>query len=250
LIFDEAGAKARDAFLNRLTAFIEKALRESKRHTSWTDQNADYEGRARRWTERALRAGGPLDHMTEPLRAMALAGSRLSVARAVLKCALPGCPDLYQGTEQLDFSLVDPDNRRPVDYASRAAGLDAPALNARFSGGSSDGALKQQAIARMLADRQASPDLYGFGSYDPIELEPSARNSLIAFRRSHGSDALVVVARLRFMGPSSAAPLGQIELEPGRWRNLLTGGTLHSQGSIPLDDALETWPAIALKRVN
>ena len=96
------------------------------------------------------------------------------LARTVLKCTLPGVPDIYQGTEIWDLSLVDPDNRRPVDYAARAAALEDGADPAALLRSWRDGRIKQQVLARLLADRAAAPRLYAEGGYEPLAAQASA----------------------------------------------------------------------------
>ena len=133
------------------------------------------------------------------------------LARTVLKCTLPGIPDIYQGTELWDLSLVDPDNRRPVDYASRAAaledGADLPALLRSWP----DGRIKQQVIARLLADRAAAPQLYAEGGYEPLAAQGERSRNVIAFRRSRvGEDLIVAVPRLMPCARRKPAPRRRI----------------------------------------
>jgi (1->4)-alpha-D-glucan 1-alpha-D-glucosylmutase len=155
-----------------------------------------------------------------------------SLARTALKLTLPGVPDTYQGTEFWDLSLVDPDNRRPVDYPALEAGLADDAPPAELLRSWTDGRIKQRVTARLLADRAASPLLYAEGDYRPISVSGDRGGPLLAFARGQGSDALVtVVPRLAArMAGDGALPLGsefwgdaRVAIPSGRWRNALTG---------------------------
>ena len=154
------------------------------------------------------------------------------LARTVLKCTLPGVPDTLQGTEFWDLSLVDPDNRRPVDYDARAHGLASgeppEGLLARWS----DGRIKQRVLARCLADRAATPALYAGGDYEPLETAGSRAPHLIAFLRTKGDDRLLVVAPRLLAGlvEEGTPPLGmafwedtRVPVPRGRWRDVVTG---------------------------
>jgi len=111
-----------------------------------------------------------------------------SLAQTLLRMTVPGVPDLYQGTELWDFSLVDPDNRRPVDFALRQKmlGTAAPATWR-------DGAVKQALIVQALGLRRAMPDLFAEGSYEPVAVEGRLADHVVAFVRRHRSDALLTV---------------------------------------------------------
>ncbi len=105
---------------------------------------------------------------------------------------MPGVPDFYQGTEFWDFSLVDPDNRRPVDFATRATSLDDAPLDS-LTRNWRDGRIKQALIARTLALRRACPALFGDGSYEPLEVRGAFADRVIAFARRRGDDMVVAI---------------------------------------------------------
>src|SRR5262249_22555982 len=161
----------------------------------------------------------------------------------VLKCTLPGVPDFYQGTEFWDFSLVDPDNRRLVDYRSRIASADANAPLSALMHNWQNGHLKQYCIRRLLADRNADPDLYACGTYEPMIASDSGAQASIAFRRDQGRVSLFVVVLRKFPAnlcaqgtltlPSDTIQTGGIVIPHGSWRNLLTGSTFFSDGGLP-----------------
>ena len=177
-----------------------KALREAKLDTQWAAPNEAYEQAVQAFIEQLL-----LHPQGAALRAeihafseqLAPAGALNSLAQCVLKLTTPGVPDLYQGTEFWDFSLVDPDNRRPVDFALRQQQLDihapAPALLDDWR----NGAIKQTVIARTLAMRAEHPMLFARGRYQPLHVTGPHADRVLAFAREwQGQWAVVVVPRL------------------------------------------------------
>jgi (1->4)-alpha-D-glucan 1-alpha-D-glucosylmutase len=193
LALDDTGGRA--AFAERLEGWQQKALREAKRHTDWSDPNEAYETAARTLVRRLLvedAAVGLRADLFAFIQKIAYPGVINSLAQTLLRLTVPGVPDLYQGTELWDQSLVDPDNRRPVDYALRQK-----TLRAELQAGWRDGALKQALIVRALRLRAAMPELFAHGSYEPIAIAGPAADHVVAFLRRHRSDAiLVVVPRL------------------------------------------------------
>jgi (1->4)-alpha-D-glucan 1-alpha-D-glucosylmutase len=141
-------------------------------------------------------------------------------------------PDIYQGTEFWDLSLVDPDNRRPVDYDARARALDDDADPAALLAHWRDGRIKQRVTARLLADRAAHPALYADGDYKPLAARGPHARRVVAFTREHGSERLLVAAP-RLVGAlmrDERAPLGPepwgdtaVPLPAGEWRDVVTG---------------------------
>jgi len=120
------------------------------------------------------------------------AGAVNSLTQTLLKLTVPGVPDFYQGTEFWDFSLVDPDNRRPVDFASRVATLDDSPLQS-LTQNWRDGRIKQALIARTLALRLACPALFAAGSYEPLAARGTFADRIIAFARRRGDDMVVAI---------------------------------------------------------
>ena len=177
-------------------AWQQKALREAKLFSDWAAVDETYEDAARRFTL-ALIAEAALPDLLQEIAALvrriAPAGAVNGLVQCLLRLTVPGVPDLYQGTEFWDFSLVDPDNRRPVDFAARAAALgeaDLPALAAEWR----NGGIKQALIAELLALRRRAPQLFAEGSYEPVAVEGEAAASMIAFVRRHGDHRLLVAA--------------------------------------------------------
>jgi (1->4)-alpha-D-glucan 1-alpha-D-glucosylmutase len=187
--------EGRRSFAERLARWQEKALREAKLATDWSAPNQEYESAARHLTM-ALVADSALPDLLNEIAAFARhvspAGAVNSLAQAVLKLTVPGVPDFYQGTEFWDFSLVDPDNRRPVDFAARAASLGdspLPSLAQHWR----DGRIKQAVIARTLALRRACPALFAEGNYEPLAVRGAFAERVIAFARRFKDHVLVTI---------------------------------------------------------
>ena len=241
----------RMAFAERLAGWQEKALREAKLRTDWFDPDPTYEAAARRFLQRLLAENTQPDLLADLfafVQSIAAAGAVNGLAQVVLKLATPGVPDLYQGTDYWDFSLVDPDNRRPVDFERRRESLSSPDpahAVARWR----DGRIKQAIIARLLAARRALPDLFAQGDYRPVVAEGAMAKHVVAFLRTHGeSRLLVVVPRLPQALLTDHAAL---TLDPGAWQ----GTFLALPRDIAWMDVLEkgalspTGEAIALQQV-
>ena len=194
---DRPGVKALE---ERVAGWLEKAQREAKRHTGWAVPDPEYEGACRTFLAGLLDGERTVDMVGE-LAAFAAriapAGAVNSLSQTLLRLTCPGVPDLYQGTEHWDFSLVDPDNRRPVDFPARAASLAAGAAPAALIADWRDGRVKQAVIARALALRAEAPGLFEEGAYVPLQAEGRHAECVLAFARVHeGRAAVVVTTRL------------------------------------------------------
>ena len=197
------------AFARRVIGWQEKALREAKLRSDWSDPNRSYEKAARDFVMHLVVGDGQLELITDIfafIQSIAAAGAVNGLSQLVLKLTAPGVPDLYQGTEYWDFSLVDPDNRSPIDFSARRASLGETSLATAVASWR-DGRIKQLVAHRLLALRRARPELFATGSYEPID----NGDHVVAFRRQHGSDG-VLVAVPRLPHRSMAEP-GQISLE-------------------------------------
>jgi (1->4)-alpha-D-glucan 1-alpha-D-glucosylmutase len=194
---DEAGV---EELIKRLAAWQEKALREGKRRSEWAVPNEPYEAACRDFLTSMLaadRASRLRDEVAALVRRLAPAGAVNGLAQVLIRCTAPGIPDLYQGTEFWDFSLVDPDNRRPVDFAARKAALEAGEIPAALLPRWKDGRVKAALIARALALRARLPELFAEGEYLPLEAEGEMAPHILAFARCHGDSAsITVVTRL------------------------------------------------------
>ena len=248
------------ALRDRLLAFIPKAFREAKRHSKWIEPNEDYESAAKTLVERMLADGSPFIERARPLlRDIAARGMLVSLARTVLKATVPGVPDFYQGTGLWDFSLVDPDNRRPVDYSERGAMLDDARSWSELLADWQDGVIKLRLVARLLADRQAHGSFYAQADYQPLAASGGAAEQVLAFTRSRGKETLVVVVpRLSGKGKARVAmPLGPaawgdttITLPSGSWHDLLTGSRSEASGTVAVGHLLQTVPFAVLRTVE
>jgi malto-oligosyltrehalose synthase len=186
-------------FAERLAGWQQKALREAKLASDWTAPNERYESAARGFLMRVFAGDADvLPDVARFARRIAPAGAANGLAQTLLKLTAPGVPDIYQGTDYWDLSLVDPDNRRPVDFTARMASLEKIALDG-LAASWSDGRIKQAVIACALAVRRAAPRLFAEGSYLPIDIEGPLARHVLAFARVLGDQiALTVVCRLTF----------------------------------------------------
>ena len=196
----------------RLQAYLLKAQREAKLNTSWLSPNAEYEKATADFIANALSNRNFLDLFQPFARRVAALGALSSLSRTVLKIASPGVADFYQGTELWDLSLVDPDNRRPVDYTSRREKLSSlePLLSGRGAGEAGlrellehweDGRLKLFVTAKALRYRRDHADLFLKGSYAPLEVHGRSAERFIAFRRAYGAEEAVVIVPRLLGGP-------------------------------------------------
>ncbi len=240
------GAPAdREALADRLAAYMQKAAREAKQHTTWADPDERYEEALGAHVRGLLADERTAEALHVLPRRLARAGFANGITQRILQCTTPGVPDLYQGTELPDLSLVDPDNRRPVDYHHRRALLDdlAPLLDApdadtlRRLAETHDPRLPLYVTARLLRLRRTHEALFMDGDYHSIEPEGEDADGWLAFTRTCGGDALAVAVR-RFPGSwegdrEAALPLPEA-LTGRTWTEALTGETLTP------DSALET----------
>jgi (1->4)-alpha-D-glucan 1-alpha-D-glucosylmutase len=194
---DDDGLKR---YAERLASWQEKSLREAKRYSSWAAPNEEYEQACRRFLMTLFdrEQNGPfLDEIVEWVKRIAAASIANSLTQTLLRLTSPGVPDLYQGTEFWDFSLVDPDNRRPVDYAARAMQLNRPEQIAQ--GGWHQRQLKQPLIHAVLALRARYPELFAKGDYVPLQVEGPLADHVVAFLRCYqGKTILVAALRMSF----------------------------------------------------
>lgn len=185
-------------FGERIGQWQEKALREAKRHTNWVAPNVAYEAACRDFLLHILDPSRPA-RVAQDVAAfahrIAVAGAVNSLSQTVLRLTVPGVPDLYQGTDLWDLSLVDPDNRRPVDFAQRRAMLAEQSLPDIDTW--RDGRIKQALIARVLSLRARQASLFAIGRYLPLAVRGPAANHVLAFARVFGSERVVIaVTRL------------------------------------------------------
>jgi (1->4)-alpha-D-glucan 1-alpha-D-glucosylmutase len=218
----------------RVGAYMEKALREGKRNTSWAKPNADWEATVKRFTHALCSHQAFLEDF-EPFAArVAAAGARAALGQVALKLTAPGIPDIYQGDELSFRALVDPDNRRPVDWQWRQAML------ARLMGGApvDDEIRKLWLLLRLLTLRARRPEPFVCGGYEPL----AAGERACAFVR--GGEMLVAVA------VRDGAVDGILEGPRGRWRDVLHGGERSFDRRQPLAGVLDEWGLAVFERVG
>ena len=197
----------------RAVQYVEKATREAKVHTSWTSPDASYDERVRRFVEGVLTDDAHVADVEAFVDSIRTAGEDVALAMQALKLTAPGVPDIYQGTELWDLSLVDPDNRRPVDYDERRRLLR-------------DGGHPKLDLTRaLLALRRRLPDVFADGAYEPL---PASDDRVVAFLR--GGKVAVVVPR------SPLRPLEgcTVTLPARAWTDVLGGATVEG-GTVPVD---------------
>ncbi|NID14203.1 malto-oligosyltrehalose synthase [Luteibacter yeojuensis] len=230
---DEEGV---ERFATRIAAWQRKALREAKRWTRWTSPNEPYEDGCEDFL-RSLLSSAAAAELSAFAGYIAVPGAANGLAQTALRLTTPGVPDLYQGTDYWDFSLVDPDNRRPVDFLARAASLDRDASPADALASWRDGAVKQAVVGRLLRLRRDHPELFARGTYRPLAASGPAADHVLAFVREHRGQKLVVaVARhtAEWLGGSDAPSIPadrwagtSLALPAGHWRDVFGADRSH-----------------------
>jgi (1->4)-alpha-D-glucan 1-alpha-D-glucosylmutase len=197
-----------DAFVERMQAYALKAAREGKQETSWLNPDEAYEAGLRSFIARILDpaiSAEFLASLATLAQRVALLGALNSLSQITLKATVPGVPDFYQGTEFWDLSLVDPDNRRPVDFAERAATLASAGQPdwASLVQNWPDGHVKLAWTRHLLRLRTELAEIFAHGDYEPLEVSGPHRDHVIAFARRRGREAAIVVVAKSF------APMSQ-----------------------------------------
>ena len=240
----------------RLQAYAVKAAREAKQETSWLNPHEGYETALCTFMERILDRSISSEFL-ESLEAfaprIALLGALNSLSQITLKAMLPGVPDFYQGTEFWDFSLVDPDNRRPVDFAERAAvldGIEQPDWQA-LARDWPNGHIKLAWTRHLLRLRNELADVFAHGDYEPLDVSGPHRDHVIAFARRRGRH-VVIVAAARWLAPLSEQgriwPRGEaFEGELHLDGYSLIGAARSDMARVPLASLFEHLPVAALK---
>jgi len=272
----EMDRAARSVFVERVQGYMQKALREAKVHSSWLNPNQAWEDAVATFVRRIVEPSVDNEFLSlflELERKAARVGVYGSLAQVVLKAAAPGVPDVYQGNELLDLSLVDPDNRRPIDFRLRRRWLaeieresaDGGAdLAARLLRNPEDGRVKLFVTARALRFRRLHRELFDLGGYHPIPADGPRADHVIAFSRTQGHRAAVVVVGRLFLAlgaDDGTSPVGErvwgdtrIHLDgaagPGHYRDAFTGTELHAsgQGVLDLAQVFSALPVALLER--
>ena len=231
----------------RMTAYMEKATREAKQHTSWTHPQEDYEQALRRFVTGTLEDQGFRSALESFLQPLVGPGRTNSLAQTLIKLTAPGIPDIYQGSELWDLSLVDPDNRRPVDFETRARLLEelAHLSPAQISARADEGLPKQWVTHQALALRRRHPEWFRpDAAYTPLRASGERAGHAIAYLRGEG--ALVLVPRL-VLGLAGDWLDTRLRLPPGTWHNRLSGEALQG-GDCPVAEILDAFPVALLER--
>ncbi|MBU1692033.1 MAG: malto-oligosyltrehalose synthase [Gammaproteobacteria bacterium] len=259
----------------RIDAYMIKALREAKEHSSWVKVNADYEGAVSGFVQALLAPGEKnlfLADFVTMVQTISHHGLINALSQTLIKIASPGVPDIYQGCELWQFNLVDPDNRRPVDFAQRRELLaetraltDAPPEQwperlQPLLANMGDGRIKLYTLWQSLTLRARWPEVFRDGGYLPLMVRGKLAIHACAFARRHENQSLIVlVPRLpaRLLGDRIALPLGteiwgdtMLEL-PGElasleWRNVLTGERHAAASHLALGQLLACFPVVLL----
>jgi len=216
-------ASAHSAYVQRLQDYMDKALHEAKMHTSWINPNKGYDQAVRQFVARALDTTGRnqfLEDFLEFHGPIARAGIWNSLSQTLLKIGAPGVPDFYQGNELWAFDLVDPDNRRPVDYAARGKLLaslrernwnGADARMQRLVKNPCDGAIKMYLMSRAVGFRRDRCELFAKGNYTPLNADGNRAAHAVSFARTLGDEVVIVVAGRFFLrlGEPHGVPAGE-----------------------------------------
>ncbi|MGE0257995.1 MAG: malto-oligosyltrehalose synthase [Alphaproteobacteria bacterium] len=255
---DPGDVESVSTLAERVEAAMIKSVREGKERSSWSYPNEIYEAGLQRFVRGVLDAARPnpfLLDFAELVRQLARPSAIASLAQLVLKLTVPGVPDIYQGCELWDFSLVDPDNRRPVGWAERARllGEIAEAHPAELVERWPDGREKLFATARLLGLRSARPALFSAGDYQPLEIgEGTNSDRVCAFSRRHADEVLAVaVPRLTFGlfrdgGPPEFGTTEIVLPAVQRWRDVFTGEAIGARERIRAAELFWQFPVSVL----
>jgi (1->4)-alpha-D-glucan 1-alpha-D-glucosylmutase len=230
----------------RAIAYLEKATREAKAHTSWTAPAAKYDDAVRHFIEGALRDRPFMRDVESFLEPLLPQGWVNALSQILLKLTAPGVPDIYQGTELWSLHLVDPDNRRPVDYDLRRGALAKVKgmLPEQIWQHADEGLPKLWVVHTALALRHRRPELFGVdGAYDPLAASGACAHHVLAFVRGGGSITVVprLVHRLGGTWRDTVLPL-----PAGRWRNVFTTDAV--EGTVEMEQLLRRFPVALLER--
>ena len=230
----------------RLQAYATKAVREAKMHTGWSDPDVEYEAAVAGFVSGVLQDERLRGHVASWVTATADAARAVTLGQKLLQLVLPGIPDVYQGTELVDLSLVDPDNRRPVDFRVRAERL------ARLDGGAEPDDLDDEKLlvtSRALRLRRDRPEWFT-GPTATVRRVRTDSDHAFAVARGDSSGDHVVAVVTRLAASLQAWADERLALPAGTWTDLLTGGALESDGEVTLARTLDRLPVALLTRTH
>ncbi|MGH9281635.1 MAG: malto-oligosyltrehalose synthase [Acidimicrobiales bacterium] len=233
----------------RAVAYMEKATKEAKAHTSWIDPDPRYDADLRSFVGAVLADESFQADLAAFVTPLVEPGRVTSLAQVLVKLTAPGVPDIYQGTELWDLSLVDPDNRRPVDYGLRRRLLaELPSLGAgEILLRTDDGLPKLHLVRQALHLRRRRPAVFGqAGAYEPLTASGAKADHVVAFTRD--GQVATLVPRL-VLGLCGGWGDTSVALPAGEWRNVLTGDTVPG-GEVAVRTLLARFPVALLERGN
>ena len=221
--------------LERTAQYIEKALREAKRNTNWIEPNIGWETAVTDFCAQLYEHDEFRSELDDFVRELEFTGDRIALGMVALKLTAPGVPDIYQGDEMPLRALVDPDNRRPVDWQWNRTMLGRLAGGAMPQGGAGSGIRKLWLTTRLLGLRIRRPDAFA-GAYEPLP----AGDGVVAYRR--GTDVVVAVATRPDL------PTGSLRGIEGRWRDILYGDERPLPSRVPVTELLDEYGIAVLER--
>jgi (1->4)-alpha-D-glucan 1-alpha-D-glucosylmutase len=266
------------SFVQRIQEYMIKALREAKIHSSWLNPDEEYEQAARDFISKILSPDGAFaKDFAEFQSPIARAGMFNSLSQTLLKIAAPGVPDFYQGTEIWDFSMVDPDNRRPIDYEHLKRLLDSlrtieaadrASLADDLLRSAPDGRIKMFVTTSALNYRQNNRDLFERGEYLPLQPSGERERHVISFARRVGARTAIIIATRFFIRLTAGEPVGReawgdttilMDNElAGCYRDVFTGRSVCARkrpdgkddgSELPVAEALAHLPVALLERI-
>lgn len=254
------------SYIDRLKQYMVKAVKEAKVHTAWIKPDEEYEAAVMSYVENILNDSTENEFLHDFIsfqNKVVFYGLYNALSQLIIKMTSPGVPDLYQGSELWDFSLVDPDNRRPVDYELRKKYLEEIksfderndlAYIDELMGSMKDGRIKMYLAFKLLKARSNYPSLFREGKYIPLRAEGKYGKNIIAFARSDGSSFAIIIVPRYFttLVEERQKPVGselwddtRITL-PGKvkeWRNAITGECTKAEDNMPVGELLKNFPA-------
>jgi (1->4)-alpha-D-glucan 1-alpha-D-glucosylmutase len=255
-------------FVKRMGEYVIKAVREAKVHTAWLKPDGDYEAAYLSFLDEILEPGNPFLEAFLPFqRKVAHCAVYTGLSQTLIKITSPGVPDFYQGCELWDLNLVDPDNRRPVDYKKRRAFLkdmqdkdekDARRLISEILSTKEDGRIKLYLIHEALKVRRENNLLFRDGDYTPLDTAGPFKDHVVAFaRRKEGTWMVTVAPRFFFaLAGEGDHPLGEgtwkdtallfPQQAPDKWKNVLTGQKIGGARRLPVAEILGEFPVALL----
>ncbi|MHA6248307.1 malto-oligosyltrehalose synthase [Pontibacter sp. CAU 1760] len=261
--------KPDESIVERVQEYLQKALREAKVKTDWSVPNEGYEQAMQELVQKLLLEDDKFMPSFHPFfRKVAHYGWIYALCQALLKVTCPGVPDIYQSCELWDLSLVDPDNRRPVDYDLRQQYLTELKEQQEKEGTETvlqhllqnpdDGKVKLYLLYKVLTKRREMHGLFSFGDYLPLQVEGTHKHHVLAFARQHQGQWAIIITPLHLVGliAEGQQPLGQQVWEdtsvvlpaqaPTRWEQVLGTGSVATNGSLLVSQALDSFPVAFL----